>query len=90
MRGLLVAAFVGAVILGYTVFWWHWPLILGGGAAAILGGLTWLGTLARGNDRARDDAAWRAANPDLEEPRPEPSEVALRPAGADDAERLPR
>ena len=74
-RALAVSLLVGLGIAAFTILWWHWPLAIGGGVAIFVGGLTLIGTASVGGDREADDAAWRAAAPDLQEPgeaRPAP------------------
>jgi len=69
LRPFAVAVFVGAAIAGFTLLWWHWPAAIGLGLGFVLGGLTLVGTTSVGGNDAMADAAWRAAAPDLLEPR---------------------
>ena len=69
LRPFVVALLVGLAVAAFTLLWWHWPPAIGIGLGIVLGGLTLVGTTSVGGDAAAADAAWRAAAPDLVEPR---------------------
>lgn len=79
LRALLVGLGVGVGIAAYTLLWWHWPLAIGAGAGILLGALALTGSISIGHNGADADAAWRAAAPDLAEPRAEPSPAEPSP-----------
>jgi hypothetical protein len=82
LRPFAVALFVGLAIAAFTLMWWHWPAAIGIGLGFVLGGLTLVGTISVGGDDAAADAAWRAAAPDLLEPRVGPVRPEDDPAGS--------
>lgn len=80
VRALAVAVGVGVGIAAFTILWWHWPFAIGGAAAILLGGLALTGTISiRPDDAAAEDAAWRAAAPDLQDAPAEPGEAPIGP-----------
>lgn len=72
LRALVVSVGVGVGVAAYTLLWWHWPLVLGVGAAILLGGLALTGTISVRREGSAADAAWRAAAPDLQDPPASP------------------
>lgn len=72
IRGLLISILVGAIVAMYTILWWRWSVPAGLGVAVLLAGLALMTSAAFGGDPGAADAAWRAAAPDLVEPRPIP------------------
>ncbi len=66
-RALLVSLGAAAAITVFLLLWWRWPLALGLGTGALLGGLVLMTSVSLGADPAEADAAWREAAPDLVE-----------------------
>lgn len=84
LRPFVVSALAGLGIAAYTILWWHWAVVIGGGVGLIVGSMTLLGTVSLGRDPSVDDSAWRAAAPDLGEVPANPRSISVEPPRAAD------
>ncbi len=65
LRTLAIAAATSLGLVLYLILWFHWPVTLSLGVAALLGMLVVVTSTSLGEDSAAADAAWQAAAPDL-------------------------
>ncbi len=86
-RDLVIAATVGAGLGAYLLLWFRWPIPISIGAAVVLAILVFATSRSLARDPREADEAWRAAAPDLVEPRVGPLDPSSSSDGATSASR---
>ena len=69
LRTFAIAAISSLGLVSYLVVWFHWPITLSLALGALMATVVVMTSASLGSDAEDADAAWRAAAPDLVEPR---------------------